>query len=263
MEELTSIFQDPVSWAALATLIAMEVVLGIDNLVFIAILTNKLPVELRSRARRIGIALALIFRLALLSIVAAIMRLTQTVFEIGGVDLSWRDLIMISGGLFLVWKATREIHHLVDPAPDNVATTGSTVGLSFAVAIVQIVSLDVVFSVDSIITAVGMTPHLPIVMIAVVIAVIAMFVAADPLSNFVQRNPTLVMLALGFLLLIGTALIADGFGVHIPRGYIYAAMGFSALVEALNLAARRARQKRATASRRQKLIPPPRSPKLS
>ncbi|MEM9633614.1 MAG: TerC family protein [Pseudomonadota bacterium] len=263
MEELTSIFQDPVSWAALATLIAMEVVLGIDNLVFIAILTNKLPIELRSRARRIGIGLALVFRLALLSIVAAIMRLTQTVFELGDVDLSWRDLIMLSGGLFLVWKATREIHHLVDPTPETKASAGSAAGLSFAVAIAQIVTLDVVFSVDSIITAVGMTPHLPIVMIAVVVAVIAMFVAADPLSNFVQRNPTLVMLALGFLLLIGTALIADGFGVHIPRGYIYAAMGFSALVEALNLAARRARQKRANSSRQRRLMPPTSSRELS
>ncbi|MEX3011272.1 TerC family protein [Hoeflea sp. TYP-13] len=249
MEELFAIFSDPVSWAALATLIVMEVVLGIDNLVFIAILTNKLPEAQRSRARRIGIGLALVLRLALLTMIAAIMRLTAPVLEFADAELSWRDIILISGGLFLVWKATMEIHHLVDPSPARTAGTRAAV-IGFAAAIMQILALDLVFSIDSIITAVGMTPHIPIMMIAVVFAVGAMLIAADPLAIFVQRNPTIVMLALGFLLLIGTALIADGFGVHIPRGYIYAAMGFSALVETLNMMARRARLKRVRSARR-------------
>ena len=243
MEELVSLFQDPVSWAALATLIVMEVVLGIDNLVFVAILTNRLPKRQRPLARRVGIALALVFRLVLLTMIASIMRLTQPVFEIAGNELSWRDIILIFGGLFLVWKATREIHHLVDPNP--APSLYGALAIGFAAAIVQILALDLVFSIDSIITAVGMTPHMPIMMIAVVVAVGAMLLAADPLSDFVQRNPTVIMLALGFLLLIGTALIADGFGVHIPRGYIYAAMGFSALIELLNMMARRSRRNRA------------------
>ena len=243
MQELVTIFQDPVAWAALATLIAMEVVLGIDNLVFIAILTNKLPPERRSSTRRIGIGLALIFRLALLGTIAFIVSLTRPVISFMDLSFSWRDMILIAGGLFLVWKATREIHHLVDPnpAPTIYDTTG--INSAFTAIVAQIVVLDLVFSVDSIITAVGMTPHVPIMVIAVLVAVAAMLVAADPLAEFVQRNPTIVMLALGFLLLIGTTLIADGFGVHIPRGYIYAAMSFSAIVEGLNMMARRARKK--------------------
>ncbi len=244
MQELIAVFSDPVAWAALASLIVMEVVLGIDNLVFIAILTNKLPEADRPTARRVGIGLALVLRLALLTAVASIMRLTQPVLEFAGFDLSWRDIILIAGGLFLVWKATQEIHHLVDPEKRPAAEGGRVATSSFAAVIAQILALDLVFSIDSIITAVGMTPHVPVMMIAVVVAVGAMLIAAEPLANFVQRNPTVVMLALGFLLLIGTALIADGFGVHIPRGYVYAAMGFSALVEALNMLARRARMKR-------------------
>ncbi|WP_419907363.1 TerC family protein [Hoeflea sp.] len=243
MEEFLTLFQDPVSWAALATLIVMEVVLGIDNLVFVAILTNRLPKRQRPLARRVGIGLSLVFRLVLLTMIASIMRLTQPVFEIAGNELSWRDIILISGGLFLVWKATREIHHLVDPNP--APSLHDAIAIGFAAAIVQILALDLVFSIDSIITAIGMTPHIPIMMIAVIVAVGAMLLAADPLSDFVQRNPSAIMLALGFLLLIGTALIADGLGVHIPRGYIYAAMGFSAVIELLNMLARRSRRKRA------------------
>ena len=244
-EQFIAIFQDPVAWAALATLIAMEVVLGIDNLVFIAILTNKLPEEKRSRTRRIGIGLALVFRLALLGMIAFIVGLTKPVLSLVGLSFSWRDMILIAGGLFLVWKATREIHHLVDPDPAPTLYDTPAANAAFAAILAQIVMLDIVFSVDSIITAVGMTPHVPIMVIAVIVAVIVMLLAADPLANFVQRNPTIVMLALGFLLLIGTTLIADGFGVHIPRGYIYAAMSFSALVEGLNIMARRARKKQA------------------
>ena len=246
MQHILTLLADPVAWAALATLVAMEVVLGIDNLIFIAVLTNKLPDDQRPRARRIGIGVALVLRLLLLSTVAFIVQLTSPVVELVGVSLSWRDLILIAGGLFLVWKATREIHHLVDPDPAPTIYQTPTVQIGFAAAIVQILVLDLVFSIDSIITAVGMTPHIPIMVVAVVVAVAVMLLAADPLSNFIEKNPTIVMLALGFLLMIGTTLIADGFGFHIPRGYIYAAMVFSAAIEGLNMLARRAKRRAQT-----------------
>jgi predicted tellurium resistance membrane protein TerC len=243
MENLLALAADPAAWAALVTLIVMEVVLGIDNLVFISILTNKLPDHQRTKARRIGISLALILRLALLGTVAWIVQLTDPLFELFGHGFSWRDLILIAGGLFLVWKATKEIHHRVDPDPAPNVFDRRSASLGFAAALGQIIVLDLVFSIDSIITAVGMTPHIEIMVIAVVVAVIAMLVAATPLAEFIGRNPTIVMLALGFLLMIGMVLIADGFGVHVPKGYIYAAMGFSVLVEALNLLARRRKAK--------------------
>ncbi len=244
MDGLLALAADPAAWAALATLIAMEVVLGIDNLIFISILTNKLPEHQRERARRVGIGAALLLRLGLLGTVAVIVQLTEPVVSIFGKGLSWRDLILIAGGLFLVWKATKEIHHNVDPDPgpdlfDNKAPT-----LGFAAAIGQILVLDLVFSIDSIITAVGMTEHVAIMVIAVLVTVAVMLFAATPLANFIHANPTVVMLALGFLLLIGTTLIAEGFGAHVPKGYIYAAMAFSALIEGLNLMSRRARRKR-------------------
>ena len=235
---------DPAAWAALLTLIAMEVVLGIDNLIFISILTNKLPEHQRANARRIGIGLALIFRLALLGIIAIIVSLTAPLFSLLGHGFSWRDLILIAGGLFLVWKATKEIHHRVDPDPTPNVFDRRSASLGFAAALGQIIILDLVFSIDSIITAVGMTPHIEIMVIAVIVAVIAMLVAATPLSEFIGRNPTIVMLALGFLLMIGMVLIAEGFGAHVPKGYIYAAMAFSALVEWLNTLARQARKRR-------------------
>jgi len=209
----------------------------------LAILSNKLPEHQRERARRIGIGLALIFRLALLGTIAIIVKLTAPLVTVLGQDFSWRDLILIGGGLFLVWKATKEIHHRVDPdpAPDVFDSRNANVG--FAAAIGQIVVLDLVFSIDSIITAVGMTQNVPIMVIAVLVAVALMLLAATPLANFINHNPTLVMLALGFLLMIGMVLIADGFGAHVPKGYIYAAMAFSALVEGLNMLDRRARQR--------------------
>jgi predicted tellurium resistance membrane protein TerC len=258
MEGLLDLFTQPAAIAALITLVVMEVVLGIDNLIFISILSNKLPEHQRQKARRIGISLALVMRLGLLSMIAWIVGLTQPVFDLGLVgppdaygnptfetDFSWRDLILIAGGLFLVWKATKEIHHAVDAAPSEaVLDKKSVVTLNFGSAIFQIILLDMVFSIDSILTAVGMTEHLPIMVIAVVTAVIVMLIAADPLANFIARNPTVVMLALGFLLMIGAVLIADGFGVHVPKGYIYAAMAFSALVESLNIWSRRAQTKR-------------------
>jgi predicted tellurium resistance membrane protein TerC len=244
MIESFSIFSEPAAWVALATLIAMEVVLGIDNLLFISILTNKLPEEMRDKARKIGIGLALLFRLLLLSLVFVIVQLTRPIFEIFDHAFSWRDLILIAGGLFLVWKATKEIHHNVDPnpAPDMFDTSMTSIG--FRSAIGQIIILDIVFSLDSIITAVGMTDHIVIMVIAVLVAVTVMLLAAGPLSRFIASNPTIVMLALSFLFLIGTTLIAEGFGAHVPKGYIYAAMAFSATVEGLNMFARRSRERK-------------------
>ena len=248
MGDLLTLAADPAAWAALVSLIAMEVILGIDNLIFIAILTNKLPEDQRPTARRIGLGLALGMRLALLGTVAIIVQLTQPIFSAFGHEFSWRDLILIAGGLFLVWKTTKEIHHRVDadPAPD--LFNRKTVNLGFAAALGQIVLLDLVFSIDSIVTAVGMTPHVEIMVIAVIVAVIAMMFAATPLSNFINANPTIVMLALGFLLMIGMVLLAEGFGAHVPKGYIYAAMAFSIAVEGLNILARRARKKRSVGS---------------
>lgn len=253
MDALAALLTDPAAWAALVTLVVMEVVLGVDNLIFISILSNKLPEHQRQRVRRIGIGLALVMRLALLSIIAWLVGLTATVFDLGiagpagehgqpafETAFSWKDLILIAGGLFLVWKATKEIHHAVDPTPSHDLLDKKNVVISNAgAAIVQIILLDLVFSIDSILTAIGMTTHLPIMVVAVIVAVTVMLLAADPLANFIAKNPTVVMLALGFLLMIGMVLIADGFGVHVPKGYIYAAMAFSALVESLNMLRRR------------------------
>jgi predicted tellurium resistance membrane protein TerC len=221
---------DPTALVALATLIVMEVVLGIDNLIFISILTNKLPEHQRSKARRIGIGLALILRLGLLGTIAIIVTLTGPLFTAFGHGFSWRDLILIAGGLFLVWKATKEIHHNVDPSPSDDVFDTAKATMTFGAAITQILLLDLVFSLDSIITAVGMTDIVMIMVIAVVVAVTVMLLAANPLAQFINNNPTVVMLALGFLMMIGMTLIAEGFGAHVPKGYIYAAMAFSALV---------------------------------
>jgi predicted tellurium resistance membrane protein TerC len=257
----TALLNDPAAWAALITLVVMEVVLGIDNLIFISILSNKLPEHQRKRARRVGITLALVMRIVLLSTLAWIIGLTQPAFSLPWtgpigehgepmfeLDFSWRDLILIAGGLFLVWKATTEIHEKVDPQDtEGLMNTKGKVASNLTGAIVKILIMDLVFSIDSILTAVGMTEHLPIMVVAVLIAVATMMVAADPMANFIHKNPTVVMLALGFLLMIGAVLIADGFGVHVPKGYIYAAMAFSALVEGLNMAARRATAKKPSA----------------
>lgn len=233
---------DPTSWVALATLIVLEIVLGIDNLIFISILTNKLPAEHQKRARFLGISAALVMRLALLATISIIIGLTAPVFTVLGNEFSWRDIILIAGGLFLVWKATTEIHHTVDPVDHKDSIVGKAVQMSLTGAIVQILLLDLVFSIDSIITAVGMTDEIAIMYIAVIVAVSVMMLAANPLAGFIAKNPTIVMLALGFLLMIGMTLIADGMGYHVPKGYIYAAMGFSALVEGLNMLARRGKK---------------------
>lgn len=256
LDGIAALLTDPAAWAAFVTLVVMEVVLGIDNLIFISILSNKLPPEHRQRTRRIGIGLALVMRLALLSLIGFIVALTAPVFDLGltgplnshgepsfDTAFSWRDLILIAGGLFLLWKATKEIHHAVDPVDTHdlleKSKTDAVIN-NVGSAIFQIIMLDLVFSIDSILTAVGMTDHVPIMMAAVIIAVTVMLLASDPLANFINKNPTVVMLALGFLLMIGAVLIADGFGVHVPKGYIYAAMAFSAGVEALNMFSRNA-----------------------
>ena len=266
--DIAPLLSDPAAWAALISLIIMEVVLGIDNLIFISILTNKLPEEQRARARNIGISLALIMRLALLFTITWIVGLKATVWNPLGMEcpvdveaiaghgvvvmhsagwdscFSWRDLILIAGGMFLVWKATMEIHHTMDPGSDTKHGTpiGSQAAMNFGAAIFQIILLDIVFSIDSILTAVGMTDHLPI-MVAVIVAVTVMLLASGPLARFIHNNPTVVMLALGFLLMIGMVLIADGFGVHVPKEYVYAAMAFSAFVEGLNLVSRKRKSK--------------------
>ena len=248
MQDIIVLLSDPAAWLALATLVVMEVVLGIDNLIFISILTNKLPEHQRSTARRAGIGLAVILRLGLLASVAFIVQLTQPVFSLFGHGFSWRDLILMAGGLFLIWKATTEIHDHVageaEPDDGEGPMPAGVVGMTMTGAIGQILVLDLVFSLDSIITAVGMTNDIPIMVAAVLVAVGLMLLAADPLARFIGNNPTIVMLALGFLLMIGSTLLADGVGVHVPKGYIYAAMAFSALIEGLNMMARRRKRKK-------------------
>lgn len=235
---------DPDIWASLLTLTALEIVLGIDNVIFISVVAGRLPEAQQARARAIGLGLALILRIALLAGMTWIIGLTAPLFEVLGRAVSWRDVILIAGGLFLLAKATVEIHHSVEGEEEAQGIAGRA---GFAMVIGQIILLDVVFSLDSIITAVGMTRVLPVMITAIVIAVAVMFFAAGPVSAFVLRHPTTKMLALSFLLLIGIALVADGLQFHIPRGYLYFAISFSVLVEALNLAAARRRKRRRAA----------------
>lgn len=244
MDQIATIFSDPNAWAALAALVAMEVVLGIDNLIFISVLTNKLPEHERKRARYIGIGGAVVMRLAMLGLLSFILALNQPVISAFGHDFTWRDLILIAGGLFLVWKAATEMHEKIDPDPAPSLFNTRAATLTVGAAIAQILVLDLVFSVDSLLTAVGMTEHVAIMVIAILVSVACILLLAEPLGNFVSANPTVLMLALGFLLMIGTVLIADGFGFHVPRGYIYSAMAFAAFIEAMNLMAKRSRQRR-------------------
>lgn len=259
MTDIMALLADPGIWMALLTLIVLEVVLGVDNLVFVAILSNKLPADQQQRARRIGLALALAMRLALLGAIAWIIGLTAPIVDFGFAGspgehgeptfetaLSGRDFILIAGGLFLLWKATKEIHHAMDPEASGEMLDKKGHGIvGFGTTIAQIGLLNLVFSVDSILTAIGMTDHIPIMAIAIVVTVGIMLIAAGPLATFIGNNPTVVMLALAFLMMIGVVLIADGFGVHVPKGYVYTAMGFSVLVELLNIMARDARQRKA------------------
>ncbi|WP_029074465.1 TerC family protein [Kaistia adipata] len=235
---------DPAAWAGLATLIVLEIVLGIDNLVFIAILADKLPPHQRNRARVIGLTLALVMRLALLASISWIVKLTDPIFSVLGSDISWRDVILIVGGAFLLFKGTMELHERLEG--DHGAKSSNGAHAVFWQVIVQIVVLDAVFSLDSVITAVGMASHLSVMMIAVIVAIGVMMLASRPLMAFVSRHPTVVILCLGFLLMIGFSLIVEGLGFHIPKGYLYAAIGFSILIEAANQIGRRNVVKRVT-----------------
>ena len=226
-------------WASLVTLTALEIVLGIDNLIFLSIVSGRLPLHQQRLARQIGLGLALLGRLALLFSLTWIIGLTEPVFSVGDHGVSWRDMVLLVGGLFLIVKGTMETHHMLEGHEED-ATVGT---ITWGVAVTQIIFLDIVFALDSIITAVGMAEHLWVMVVAVVIAMIIMLVAADPVGNFVNNHPTVKMLALSFLLLVGVALVADGLHFHIPRGYLYFAIAFSALVEALNLLAARRRQR--------------------
>ncbi len=226
---------DPQAWVALATLTALEIVLGIDNIIFISILSSKLPVTHRARARTLGLALAMISRIVLLASLAWLSHLTARLFAVAGHEVTARDLILFAGGLFLLGKATFEIHHSLE---GDEGRTARSKAASFFAVLMQIMVLDIVFSLDSVITAIGMADHLPVMITAVVAAVLVMMVAAGPISEFVEDHPTVKMLALSFLLLVGMSLVADGLGQHIPKGYIYFAMGFSVMVEMLNLRAR-------------------------
>lgn len=232
---------DPSIWAGLLTLIVLEVVLGIDNLVFIAILADKLPPHQRDRARLLGLTLALVMRLVLLACIAWIVGLTAPVLSVAGWDFSWRDIILAGGGVFLLVKATMEIHERLEGKDEHGSTTGAHA--AFWVVIVQILALDAVFSLDSIITAVGMVEHLWVMMTAVVVAMTIMIIASKPLTAFVGRHPTVIILCLSFLLLIGFSLVAEGFGFHLPKGYLYAAIGFSILIEAFNQISSRNRRR--------------------
>lgn len=242
---MLDLFTDPQAWASLLTLTALEIVLGIDNIIFITIMAAKLPAHQQHRARQVGLALALITRLMLLASIAWVATLTQPLFEVLGHGVSGRDLILILGGLFLLAKGTMEIHHTVEGEEEEGAMARAAA--TFTGVVVQIMLLDIVFSLDSVITAVGMAQHLEIMVAAVVIAMAVMLFAAGPVGDFVNRHQTVKMLALSFLLLVGVALVADGLGFHIPKGYLYFAIAFSALVEFLNLlaAGRRKRLKAA------------------
>ncbi|WP_375452113.1 TerC family protein [uncultured Devosia sp.] len=243
---MLELLADPNTWIAFATLTVMEIVLGIDNIVFISVLVSRLPKEQADQARRLGLALALIFRILLLLVISWVISLTQPAVSILGFDLSWKDLILIAGGAFLVYKATHEMHaEMEEPHESDIAQKAGAV---FAAIIGQIIIIDMVFSIDSIVTAVGMADRVEVMIAAVVVAVGVMFVASGPVAKFVADHPTTKMLALAFLLLIGVSLVADGLGFHIPKGYIYSAMAFSVLVEAVNIIAKQ-RKNRASPQR--------------
>jgi predicted tellurium resistance membrane protein TerC len=237
-----SLLTDPHAWAALVTLTVLEIVLGIDNLVFISVLTSRLVEQKARRARQIGLSLAFIFRVIMLAGLTWLVGLTAPLFTIFGMSISWRDIILIGGGMFLIAKATHEIQREVEAR--DCETEASPVSHGFGWIIAQLVAIDLVFSLDSIITAIGMAEDLEVMIAAVVIAMIVMYVAANPVGAFIAEHPTTKMLALAFLVLIGVALVADGFEFHIPRGYIYFAMAFAGAVEAFNVIARRNRRRR-------------------
>ena len=236
---MISLLFDPNAWAALVALTALEIVLGIDNVVFIAVLVARLEQAAARRARQIGLALALVFRVLLLFFLTWLIGLTEPVIEFAARAMSWRDLVLGAGGLFLIAKATQEIHAEVEGKAE---TRAAAVGRAFVWVIVQVIVIDIVFSIDSIVTAIGMAQDVEIMVLAVLIAVAVMYVASGVVAGFIAEHPTVKMLALAFLVLIGVALVADGMGFHIPRGYIYFAMAFAAAVEFVNVLARRRRR---------------------
>ena len=233
---MIELLAQPEAWIAFLTLTALELVLGIDNVIFISILVDRLPRHRREIARRIGLFLAMFMRIALLLVLSWIVGATAPLFTVASLDFSWRDIILISGGLFLIWKSTKEIHHLMEGG-DEVG--GNAVAATFGAIIFQIILIDIVFSLDSIITAVGMVDEVEIMIAAVVVSVALMMVFASAIGNFVSEHPTIKMLALAFLLVVGVALIADGLDTHVPKGYIYFAMAFSVIVEMLNIRLRK------------------------
>jgi predicted tellurium resistance membrane protein TerC len=239
---MIALLTSPEAWAALLTLTALEIVLGIDNVIFLSVIVSRIPAAQAKRARQIGLALALVFRILLLSLLVWLIGLTQAILTLQGMAFSWRDIILIGGGLFLIAKATREIHTEVEARDEE---NGAPKARAFFWVIIQIIVIDMVFSLDSIITAIGMAQDLEIMIAAVVIACLVMYVSSGPVARFVAEHPTTKMLALAFLVLIGVALVADGFKFHIPRGYIYFAIAFSAAVEAFNVLAKRNRKKAA------------------
>jgi predicted tellurium resistance membrane protein TerC len=241
---------EPTGWAALVTLAAMEIVLGIDNVVFISVLVSRLPRSQAEQARRIGLALALVFRVLLLLTLTFILTLTEPVFTVFGHGVSWRDIVLLLGGVFLIAKATHEIHAEIESDEDEGDEASAPNAL--LVAVLQIAAIDLVFSIDSIVTAIGMAQDVSIMITAVVIAMAVMYFAAGIVGTFISRHPTTKMLALSFLILIGMALVADGSGLHVPRGYIYSAMAFAAAVEFINVWAGRNRRKRQAARHKQR-----------
>ncbi|MBR1220172.1 TerC family protein [Bradyrhizobium sp. U87765 SZCCT0131] len=238
---MMQLLASPEAWAALVTLTTLEIILGIDNVIFISVLVSRIPEHQAKRARQLGLALALVFRIALLSILVWLIGLTKPVFTLFEQGFSWRDIILIGGGAFLIAKATHEIHNEVEAREGG--GDGARPANAFFWVIVQIIIIDLVFSLDSIITAIGMAQDLTIMITAVIIACIVMYVSSGPIAGFVARHPTTKMLALSFLVLIGVALVADGFQFHIPRGYIYFAIAFALAVEAFNILARRNRER--------------------
>ena len=245
MDAVLPLLTSPEAWLSLLTLSVLEIVLGIDNVIFLSIVSSRLPEPQQPRARRIGLMLALVMRILLLLAITWVIGLTQPILTAFGFELSWRDLILLGGGLFLLYKGTGEIHAMMEGHEEG----GEAGTASFAAVIAQIAVLDLVFSLDSIITAVGLTEHVPIMIAAVTISILVMLLAAEPVSAFVNAHPTVKMLALSFLLLVGVALIADGMHFHIPRGYLYFAIAFSIAVESLNLLAARSRKRRREAAK--------------
>lgn len=239
---MIELLSDPQVWMSLATLTLLEIVLGIDNVVFISVLTGRLPAEEARKARALGLGLALVFRIVLLMFISWIVGLTATVFSLFGHGFSWKDMILIAGGAFLIYKSVTHIHEEIEE--DVAGETAAHAPNKFGMVVGQIILIDLVFSIDSIVTAVGLAEHVEVMIAAVIIAMGVMFVAAGPVSAFIQKHPTTKVLALAFLLLIGVALVADGIGFHIPRGYIYFSMAFAAGVEAINIVTRAKRRKK-------------------